>query len=294
MWNEIHPHWGGTPAEQAAALQRIGEGVRDHEERCNGFSRPQTVSIFGPDPGDYADLIFRGSGLDFATTHIYQGAIDFPQETVQPALLMAKWVRHGVNQTPMSRPFTDSEHGPIHLFNDHRKYLPEPFDDEYERRLMWAHLASGGAGSGLRWPARHPHTATEGMLRSLRNLSRFLTESGIDWRNFQSRDANDSVGLSAPKDEPFHHASVADDRQSLVYLLRDLPKKHKGITPQRRPLADLSVRIAVNQPGDYRVRIWDTVKGEMIKHLSRRNRSGARKAFPDGRLGADGASAPGS
>ncbi len=70
LWNEIHPHWGGTPAEQAVALERIGAAIRDHELRCHGFTRPQTVSIFGPDPGAYSDLVFRGAGLDFATTHI--------------------------------------------------------------------------------------------------------------------------------------------------------------------------------------------------------------------------------
>jgi mannan endo-1,4-beta-mannosidase len=61
-----------------------------------------------------------------------------------------------------ARPYTDTEHGPIHAFNDHRTSLPEAFDDEYERHLMWAHLATGGAGSGMRWPARRPHLLSAG------------------------------------------------------------------------------------------------------------------------------------
>ena len=46
---------------------------------------------------------------------------------------MAHWTRHGLSHTPANRPFTDSEHGPIHMFNDHKKMLNEAFDDEYER-----------------------------------------------------------------------------------------------------------------------------------------------------------------
>ena len=29
--------------------------------------------------------------------------------------------------------------------------------------MSWAHLASGGAGGGMRWPNRHPHVLTSGM-----------------------------------------------------------------------------------------------------------------------------------
>jgi hypothetical protein len=37
---------------------------------------------------------------------------------------MGRWTRFGLQHTPTNRPFTDSEHGPIHLFNDHKKLCP--------------------------------------------------------------------------------------------------------------------------------------------------------------------------
>nr|CAA9294390.1 hypothetical protein AVDCRST_MAG63-4887 [uncultured Armatimonadetes bacterium] len=257
LFNEIHPYWGGTPAQQGDVIARISDAIRAAEETAWGFSRPQTVSVFGPDPGpDYEDLIFRHPGLDFATTHIYQGAIDYPGDTVSPALEMANWVRFALARTPPGRPFTDSEHGPIHLFNDHRKTLPEDFDDEYERHLMWAHLATGGAGSGMRWPARHPHVLTPGMLQALRGLSAFTRL--IDWRHFTPRDASADVCVGgAPHVYAF---GCHDGRQAVLWLLRDRPAGHAGPLPARSPLHDVPLSLRGLVPGTYHVDLWNTIE----------------------------------
>jgi mannan endo-1,4-beta-mannosidase len=121
LFNEIDPFWGGDVPQQSEVLGQLGAAIRRLEHERWGFTRPQTVSIFGPEPqGEYIDLIFRHRDLDFATTHIYaKDSIDHPANTVLPALTMARWVRFGLKHTPPDRPFTDSEHGPIHLFNDH-------------------------------------------------------------------------------------------------------------------------------------------------------------------------------
>lgn len=259
LFNEIHPYWGGTVAEQAGVIERIGAAVREHELRCHGFTRPQTVSIFGPDPGDYGDLIFRGAGLDFCTTHIYQGAIDYPEDTVRPALVMGEWTRFGLVNTPAGRPFTDTEHGPIHLFNDHRVYKPEPFDDEYERRLMWAHLASGGAGGGMRWPARHPHVVTEGMLRGTKGLAEFARR--VDWRRFSPSDARADLSLSGAGENKFHVFAVRDGEQAVAFLLRGVPQGHQGTAPARPPLREVTLELRGMTPGAYEVTIWDVPAG---------------------------------
>ena len=129
---------------------------------------------------------------------------------------MAAWVRHALGRAAPGRPFTDTEHGPIHLFNDHRKMLPEEFDDEYERHLMWAHLMRGGAGSGMRWPARHPHLLTSGMLEALSSLAGFARL--IEWRGFAPRDAVADVTVESGGVCVF---GCRDDHQAIVWLLRD-------------------------------------------------------------------------
>lgn len=159
---------------------------------------------------------------------------------------MANWVRYALARTPAGHPFTDTEHGPIHLFNDHRKTLPEAFDDEYERHLMWAHLASGGAGSGMRWPARHPHVLTPGMGRALHGLSRFTRL--LDWRDFTPADASPDVRVATEGVDVF---GCRDARQAVVWLLRGTERVEHGV-----PLALRGLR-----PGPYRVTLWDTAAG---------------------------------
>ena len=254
LFNEVHPHWGGTARDQSQVIARISTSVREMEQKRGGFTRPQTVSVFGPDPAEeYEDLVLRHPTLDFATTHIYQGAIDHPQDTVLPALTMAKWVRHAIERITPGRPFMDTEHGPIHLFNDHRRALPEPFDDEYERHLMWAHLASGGAGSGMRWPARHPHLLTPGMLRALAGLADFAKR--IDWKRFTPREAVLEMPAGT---ERLHTFGCRDDHQAVLWLLREVlpgPAEEQSSSAALFGLPGL-------HPGQYRVTTWDAARGE--------------------------------
>jgi hypothetical protein len=258
LFNEIDVYWGGTPAEQFEVITRLSDVVREAEEKLWGFTRLQTVSIFGPQPSqEYEPLIFRHPNLDFATTHIYsKGPIDLPENTVASAVTMARWVQYGLARTPAGRPFTDTEHGPIHLFNDHKRMLPDPFDDEYERHMMWAHLATGGAGSGMRWPARHPHILTEGMKRALHSLARFTAL--LEWRHFAPRPAADDVEIEA---SGWLRFACQDGKQAVVWLLRDVPKRHKGILPSRAPLHDVAFSLRSLQPGSYTVTLWNTLEG---------------------------------
>ena len=122
------------------------------------------MSVFGPELIRHPALvetIFRHPDLDVANTHLYEkGTIDAPKDTVSPALAVARLMRTAVIEAAPGRPVFDSEHGPIHSFKDKKRTLPPAFDDEYFRHIQWAHLASGGAGGGMRWPNRHPHVLT--------------------------------------------------------------------------------------------------------------------------------------
>src|SRR5579875_778871 len=201
LWNEIHP----AQAEDSAScfedfISDLSEHVRSLEQKTYGRSHPQTVSMFGPHlvlDARIPDAIFRHPLLDFASTHFYEeGTIDFPENTVDAALAVGRLMRDSIAETPIGRPFFDSEHGPIHTFKDHHRTLPEPFDDEYFRHIQWAHLASGGAGGGLRWPNRSPHILTPGMRRAQAALARFLPL--VDWPGFRRRNLSDEITLDDP------------------------------------------------------------------------------------------------
>jgi len=263
LWNEIHP----AQAEESADgfgefIHDLSRHVRVLEERLYGRSHPQTVSLFGPElvwraHMPLAEPIFRHPDLDFASIHIYEhGTIDAPEDTVAPALGMGRIVRDALAEIRDARPFLDSEHGPIHSFKDRKRTLPEPFDDEYFRHLQWAHLASGGAGGGMRWPNRSPHVLTEGMRRAQGALSRFLPL--IDWPRFRRRSLGGSVEVS---DDAVACFACGDDAQAVLWLLRGGPLRADGMLDRGAPPVAVRVGVPGLAAARYRVTAWDTVAG---------------------------------
>jgi hypothetical protein len=268
LWNEIDPvHAGKRPAALAEFVSDISAHLRAVEQRCYGRTHPQTVSTFGPVLGHYptvAEVIFRHPLLDFATTHLYDKAtIDNPKDTLGPALATGRFVREALGEMPVTRPFFDSEHGPIYAFNNRRRTLPEAFDDAYFRHMQWAHVASGGAGGGLRWPYRQPHVLTHGMRAAQQSLAAFTQL--LDWPSFRRRNLNHEVQLSNPAFAVF---ACGDARQAVVWLLRqDRLITRRGV---RRAPRSQSGQLSLPglAPGFYTVYLWDTAAGQLLGQLS--------------------------
>jgi mannan endo-1,4-beta-mannosidase len=267
LWNEIHPAQGGDNADAFPGfIADLAQHVRALEQAQYGRTHPRTVSLFGPELWwrpelPMKDPIFRHPDLDFATIHIYrEGSIDHPRNTVAPALAMGRIVRDCIGEITDGRPFLDTEHGPIHTFKDKRQVLPEAFDDEYFRHLSWAHLASGGAGGGMRWPNRRPHTLTPGMRRAQAAMAGFLPL--IDWPRFARRPFAREVRATG-----FHRFACGDSDQALVWLLR-----RRALASDGRVRADLApvgtaVTVPGLAPGRYLITGWDTVAGTIVERL---------------------------
>jgi mannan endo-1,4-beta-mannosidase len=265
LLNEIHPYWGGSPAEQARWVTEIAQFVKGYELERWGKRHLLTVSIFGavPDAG-YNDLIMRHPELDFVTTHVYIfGLVDNPENTIDGALVMRDAVRHAFSQMDTVRPYLDTESGPIHLFMDLGQTLPPEFDAEYLHNMSWAHLATGGAGSGMRWPFRDPHCLTPEMHAVQRVMSRFLP--ALDWVRFSpepwnhrmrvvTRGAADAGADTARL--PVLPFGCGDRRQALAWLLRDT--RVIGLETVL-PAADLI--LPGLEPGLYVAEFWETYEG---------------------------------
>jgi mannan endo-1,4-beta-mannosidase len=261
IWNELHPaHGGNSTAPFAEFIADLSEFVRSTERRRYGRSHPQTVSFFGPTLAEnphIADVVFRHPALDFASTHFYErDTIDCPRDTVAPAISTGRLIREALGEIDDARPFFDSEHGPIHLFKDKRVTLPEPFDDEYFRHIQWAHFAAGGAGGGMRWPNRHPHTLTAGMRRAQGALAAFLPL--IRWQEFRRHNLN--AELHSP------HADLAlfgsgDDQQAVAWLLRTDTVGAEGML--RRDIEPLRTSLTIPglSAGAFQVTAFDTAAG---------------------------------
>ena len=268
LWNEIHPaHAGGRTDIFTGFITELSTHVRETEQRLYGRSRPQTVSIYGPlldERPDVADAIFRHPLLDFASTHFYDSAtINHPFDTVASAVCTGRLTQEALQHLQDERPFFDSEHGPIHAFKDLKRTLPEHFDDEYFRHMQWAHLASGGAGGGMRWPNRHPHTLTHGMRRAQKGMAAFVKL--LDWSTFRRKNLNEEVRVSEPAFAPF---ACADGRQALVWLLRQGNLNSDGTMNREAAPLPVSVTIPGMEAGTYTFTTWDTLAGHALSSTS--------------------------
>ena len=286
LWNEIHPAYAANDAGHFDEfISDVSTFVRERERARYGRAHPVMVSAFGPmltdsfrsrelghtapDPRA-ADAIFRHRDLDVATVHTYaHGTIDDPKNTVAPALAMGRLTRESLAEIHDDRPFFDSEHGPIHTFKDKRRILPERFDDEYFRHLQWAHLASGGAGGGMRWPNRHPHVLTPGMHRAQRALAPYLRL--IEWRQFRRRNLNEEIRVGPAG---FAGFACGDSRQAVVWILRRKPLAADGTLARDGGPTRVAIRVPGLAEGTYRVTTFDTEKGAIELELEANSADG--------------------
>ena len=265
IWNEIHPAHGGDSVKGFGEfVAEISSFLRETELRLHGRAHPQTVSVFGPvlqkDP-EAAECIFRHSALDFASVHFYEsGTIDHPKNTIDAAISTGRLTREALAHVQDNRPFFDSEHGPIHTFKDKKKTLPEPFDDEYFRHMQWAHMASGGAGGGMRWPNRHPHSLTAGMRKAQQALSRFLPL--LNWHGFHRKNPNNEIQISNPALAVF---GCGDAGQAIMWLLRTDTITKAGTLNKKADALSACAHLPGLQPGQYRITAWDTTTGTTVK-----------------------------
>lgn len=260
LWNEMHPAQGGNrPTAFTDFIDDVSPFLRDLEMRLHGRAHPQGVSVFGPEliwKPWMVEPILRHPLLDFASSHFYEeGTIDDPRDTVAPAVSAGRLTQEALREINDQRPFFDSEHGPIHTFKDRHKTLPEEFDDEYFRHIQWAHLASGGAGGGMRWPNRSPHVLTNGMRRAQAALARFLPL--IDWPRFRRRNLSDAVECSDASVAIF---ACGDEAQAVVWLLRTVKGSDGRV--DCRQVSPVTLGIPGLAAGRYSVIAWDTVAGE--------------------------------
>ncbi|QRR04139.1 hypothetical protein HWI92_10450 [Dyadobacter sandarakinus] len=269
LWNEIHPaHANGRTDVFETFINELSTHLRELEMRLYGRCHPQTVSIFGPTLQEQpaaADVIFRHKMLDFASTHFYDaGTIDNPKDTVASAITAGQLVREALSHLPASRPFFDSEHGPIHAFKDKHIIFAHDFDDEYFRHIQWAHIASGAAGGGMRWPNRHPHCLTPGMRLAQKAMAGFTDL--IDWKNFRRKNLNEELTVS---DRRFAAFACADGRQAVLWLLRTdtqvkRPDRLRSLD-QHAPGIPVEITLPGMTAGHYEVITWDTVHGRAVE-----------------------------
>jgi mannan endo-1,4-beta-mannosidase len=178
--NEGDIWWGASPEQLRDWVCEMASFVRDYEKKKWGKNHMLSFSTASPMPGGaLGDAAYRLEGMDFSTTHLYIGVSRAPSEAIGPALTTNEGVRYALKNIKDRRPYMDSENGPIDRWIGDGK-----FDNEVFHNMSWSHLASGGAGSGLRWPYRNPHHLSEGMYQTLSYMSKFALQA--PWQKIYS------------------------------------------------------------------------------------------------------------
>ena len=272
LWNEIHPAQAEMSAEPFVEfIDELAATVKEAELRVHGRVHLQTVSLFGPELKHRPEMameaaIFRHAALDFATVHMYEhGTIDDPRNTVDAAVGMGRIVQESLREITDKRPFLDTEHGPIHSYKDRHITLPEPFDDEYFRHMQWAHLASGAAGGGMRWPNRNPHTLTLGMRKAQLAMSHFMPY--IDWLHFDRQNITDHLEVRVHGrvvTRKVARFGCASSTQALLYLIRRDALRPDGCLDWNAAGLDVTVKVPTFPVGHAKVCVWNTVHGVVL------------------------------
>lgn len=183
VMNEIDIWWKASPEQIKAWLDQMVPFVRDYEMKKWGRNHLLTVSMAAPEPkGLNAESAFRRPDLDFATMHLYLGATRAtkPGQAEQAGKDFAAGVIYAQRQIRDNRPVLDGESGPIDKWIDDIR-----LDNETFHQMSWSHLLAGGAGPGTRWPYRHPHHITDGMLATLKSMRVF--SDGVDWTKLSGK-----------------------------------------------------------------------------------------------------------
>lgn len=158
--------WGNSPAilgwdlmneldmvpnsqeEQAAWVKEIGGYISWYELQKFGRHHLRTVSSYKPEP--QADFFYNSSALDFASTHMYHGSVIDPKETIRGAIDAGVSVRRIIQRLSDSRPYLDTENGPIlHLVDPTTSAPPLERVAEAYNNLAWAEIAAGASGPGF-------------------------------------------------------------------------------------------------------------------------------------------------
>ncbi|MCD4722718.1 MAG: cellulase family glycosylhydrolase [Desulfobacula sp.] len=213
------------------------------------FNRHQTQTGDGSAIGSDAAVVLNNSNFDFNSTHAYYHNIRDPNNndpnnsttpyfTYQVADLdntigPAVWIKQGIqfyyanSLTP--KPYFDTEAGPIYFFTTgYDQYFTSEDDDQYFHNMIWAHLASGEVGTGLRWPGEvfADHALSDQMRKYQKALNNFIA-SNLNFSGFQPVQIGSGIQI-ANISSPVVKTGITDGNQGIIFLVNDERKQTNG------------------------------------------------------------------
>lgn len=262
LMNEIDIWWNASPREINDYLTNMAAYVRGLERATWGRTHLLTASAAAPVPGTALGRpIYNHPDLDFANTHLYVGpGVRAPRDVIEAAPEIIGAVNLSLQAIHTPRPYLDTETGPI----DHW-IVNADFDKQYHHNISWAHLASCGAGSGMRWPYTTPHWLLPELRQNLLGLARFAAT--LDWAHFAPHNLVANISLSAPG---IIKTGCGSSDTAVLWLLRDT---RLSTAPN---LSGLTVELTNTlAEGTYQVELWETYEGRKFNELTAAAKGGS-------------------
>jgi hypothetical protein len=209
------------------------------------LDQSESTSAVGSD----AAVLLNNRRFDLNSTHAYYHDIRDPNHndpgntttsyftyqvydqdnTIAPAV----WIKQGVqfyyanSLTP--KPYFNTEAGPIKFFTtEYDTYFTQQDDEQYFHNMMWAHLASGEVGTGLRWPGEmfSDHALPDQMRKYQLALKNFIADN-LDFYDFQPVQIGQYMEISGTS-IPIVKTGITDGEQGIIFLVKDTRKSSYG------------------------------------------------------------------
>lgn len=199
--------------------------------------------------GNDAALILNNSQFDFNSTHMYYHDIRDPNHnsrsnpesmyeidandldnTIAPAARVKQGLQfyYAGNLTP--KPYLCTEAGPIEFYTTaYDAYFTAAEDDQIFHNMIWSYLASGEAGSGLRWPGQvlDDHKLSDQMRDYQLAMKHFIDAGPVDFFGFQPVQIGQYLTIGGI-DAPVVKTGITDGRQGIIFLVNDERKQVNG------------------------------------------------------------------
>lgn len=192
LMNQIDALYMATSAMMQTWVDAVAPWVRQYELGTRGKCHLRAVSSYDQLPA--AEFFYSSPHLDFIAAHNYPESMYTPLNAIDVARDVNRSIRCALARAATPRPYLDTEAGPIsHFFEVGLPQPPAIVLNEWFHNLIWANVASGGAGHTLVFPVNYGQgyhlTAEQG--RSQRALARFIQH--VDWPMFASVNADDEI-----------------------------------------------------------------------------------------------------
>ena len=199
--------------------------------------------------GSDAAVILNNRKFDFNSTHTYYHDIRDPNHnnpdntetsfftyrvsdqdnTVAPAVRIKQGLQFYCANSLTPKPYFNTEFGPIKFFtSEYDQYFTEEDDNQYFHNMLWAHLATGEVGSGIRWPGDmlNNHILTDQMRDYQLALKNFVA-ADLDFNNFQYVQIGQYMEISNTS-IPIVKTGITEGEQGIIFLVKDTRKNSYG------------------------------------------------------------------